>query len=191
MADNKETSQNGDINLDEKRVDYLEWDDYFMAIVFLSAERSKDPCTQVGACIVDQRKRIVAIGYNGMPMGCDDDKFPWGKDKEDRLKNKSTFVCHAEANAILNKNSFDVQNCAMYVGLFPCNECAKLIIQAGIKKIIYMSDKHAYKKSTIAAKMMFDAAFVEYRQYIPKRETVEIKFNKINWNEKDYLPLSP
>ncbi|XP_044002488.1 deoxycytidylate deaminase isoform X2 [Aphidius gifuensis] len=151
-------------NPTQKRKNYLDWDEYFMALVFLSAQRSKDPCTQVGACIVDNEKRIVAVGYNGMPRGCDDDVFPWGKSGT-KLENKHLYVCHAEVNAILNKNSHDVKNCTLYVGLFPCNECAKMIIQSGIKTVIYMSDKHAHKISTIAAKRMFEAANIEIRDH--------------------------
>uniref|UniRef100_A0A3B3TSI0 dCMP deaminase n=1 Tax=Poecilia latipinna TaxID=48699 RepID=A0A3B3TSI0_9TELE len=114
-----------------KRDDYLEWPEYFMAVAFLSAQRSKDPSSQVGACIVNQENKIVGIGYNGMPNGCDDDLLPWSRSADDRLNTKYPYVCHAELNAIMNKNSADVKGCTMYVALFPCNECAKLIIQAG------------------------------------------------------------
>ncbi|OAD61403.1 Deoxycytidylate deaminase, partial [Eufriesea mexicana] len=149
----------------EKRKNYLNWDDYFMAVAFLSAKRSKDPITQVGACLVNEEQQIVGIGYNGMPKGCNDNEFPWGKCSDDPLNTKTFYVCHAEINAILNKNSSSVKNCTLYVVLFPCNECAKVIIQSGIKLIKYMSDKHAMKKKTIAAKRMFDAAGVTYRMY--------------------------
>uniref|UniRef100_A0A8C7NJM5 dCMP deaminase n=1 Tax=Oncorhynchus mykiss TaxID=8022 RepID=A0A8C7NJM5_ONCMY len=115
----------------KKREDYLEWPEYFMAVAFLSAQRSKDPSSQVGACIVNQENKIVGIGYNGMPNGCDDDLLPWSRSADDRLDTKYPYVCHAELNAIMNKNSADVKGCSMYVALFPCNECAKLIIQAG------------------------------------------------------------
>ncbi|XP_031151270.1 deoxycytidylate deaminase isoform X3 [Sander lucioperca] len=113
-----------------KREDYLEWPEYFMAVAFLSAQRSKDPSSQVGACIVNQENKIVGIGYNGMPNGCDDDLLPWSRSADDRLDTKYPYVCHAEMNAIMNKNSADVKGCTMYVALFPCNECAKLIIQS-------------------------------------------------------------
>eukprot|EP00063_Salmo_salar_P075723 XP_014050558.1 PREDICTED: deoxycytidylate deaminase-like isoform X2 [Salmo salar] len=133
---NNETSQlNGTPASDpaqtKKREDYLEWPEYFMAVAFLSAQRSKDPSSQVGACIVNQENKIVGIGYNGMPNGCDDDLLPWARSADDRLDTKYPYVCHAELNAIMNKNSADVKGCSMYVALFPCNECAKLIIQAG------------------------------------------------------------
>lgn len=106
-----------------------------MATAFLAAKRSKDPETQVGACIVSKDKKIVGVGYNGFPIGCDDDKFPWLKNKDDKFNCKLTYVCHAEVNAILNKQSANLKNCTMYVSLFPCNECAKVIIQSGLKKI--------------------------------------------------------
>jgi len=112
-----------------KRIEgVVKWDDYFMAIAFLSSMRSKDPNTQVGSCIVNQDKRIVGIGYNGFPMGCSDDELPWAREAEDPLQTKYPFVCHAEMNAILNKNSADVKGCTIYTALFPCNECTKLII---------------------------------------------------------------
>ncbi|XP_041943386.1 deoxycytidylate deaminase isoform X1 [Alosa sapidissima] len=114
-----------------KREDYLEWPEYFMAVAFLSAQRSKDPSSQVGACIVNPENKIVGIGYNGMPNGCNDDLLPWARAAADRLDTKYPYVCHAELNAIMNKNSADVKGCTIYVALFPCNECAKLIIQAG------------------------------------------------------------
>ncbi|KAM0724810.1 Deoxycytidylate deaminase [Formica fusca] len=178
-------------NLNSKRSSYIDWDEYFMAIAFLSAKRSKDPCTQVGACIVNNDKRIVGIGYNGMPMGCDDDEFPWGKSSRNGLDTKYLYVCHAEINAVLNKNSSNVKDCTMYVALFPCNECAKVIIQSGIKTVIYMSDKNAHKVEAIAAKKMFDAADIKYRQYIPKNQKIEINFSDINWNEMSQLPQTP
>lgn len=167
-----------------KRLDYLEWADYFMATAFLAAKRSKDPSTQVGACIVNKDKKIVGVGYNGFPNGCDDDHFPWFK-SSDPLQTKYTYVCHAELNAVLNKNSSDVQGCTMYVGLFPCNECAKVIIQAGIKEVIFLSDKHSHKSGTIAAKKMFDAAGVVYKQFVPRRQKIVIDFSEINWSHPD------
>ncbi|KZC06818.1 Deoxycytidylate deaminase [Dufourea novaeangliae] len=154
-----------------------------MATAVLAAKRSKDPCTKVGACIVNDERRIVSVGYNGMPIGCSDKDFPWTKGSSNPLENKKFYVCHAEVNAILNKNCSDVKNCTMYVGLFPCNECAKVIIQSGIKTIIYMSDKHAHKNKTIAAKKMFDATGVIYRKYTPKNEKIIIDFTSIDKNE--------
>ncbi|XP_011873102.1 PREDICTED: uncharacterized protein LOC105564928 [Vollenhovia emeryi] len=174
-----------------KRTSYIDWDEYFMAIAFLSAKRSKDPNTQVGACIVNDDKRIVGIGYNGMPMGCSDDEFPWQRGEHNSLNAKYLYVCHAEINAVLNKNSSDVKNCAIYVALFPCNQCAKVIIQSGIKTVVYMSDKYAQKVETIAAKRMFDAAGVEYRQYVPKSQKIEINFGDVNWTEMNQLPQTP
>ena len=192
MAQNNTAVEiNPERDVNNKRESYIGWDEYFMAIAFLSAKRSKDPCTQVGACIVNDEKRIVGIGYNGMPTGCSDDQFSWKKDSSNLLDTKYLYVCHAEVNAILNKNSSDVKNCTIYVGLFPCNECAKVIIQSGIKLVIYMSDKHAHKVETVAAKKMFDAAGVVYRQYVPKNKRIVIDFAEINWNEMTQLPPTP
>jgi len=170
------------VNIDAPRADYLEWDDYFMSIAFLSAQRSKDPCTQVGACIVSPEHKIVGIGYNGMPIGCSDGDLPWGKSSADRLQTKYMYVCHAEMNAILNKNSADVKGCTIYVALFPCNECAKMIIQSGIKKVLYVSDKHHDKPECTASRMMFDMAGVVYKQYIPKMKNLIVDFTAINNN---------
>ncbi|XP_032687529.1 deoxycytidylate deaminase isoform X2 [Odontomachus brunneus] len=156
-----------------------------MAVAFLSAQRSKDPRTQVGACIVNNDNKIIGIGYNGMPKGCDDDEFPWKKGPHSSLDSKYLYVCHAEVNAVLNKNSSDCKDCTMYVALFPCNECAKIIIQSSIKTVIYMSDKYADKVQTIAAKKMFDAAGIKYRQYISKHKKIEIDFD-----DTDYMNQS-
>ncbi|KAK9875901.1 hypothetical protein WA026_009688 [Henosepilachna vigintioctopunctata] len=174
-----------------KRENYISWHDYFMATAFLAAKRSKDPCSQVGACIVNDEKKIVGIGYNGMPIGCSDEDFPWSKDSIDDLENKYLYVCHAELNAVLNKNSADVKNCTIYVGLFPCNECAKVIIQAGIKEIIYLSDKHSHKTSTIASKRLLDAANVKYWQYMPQQCQIIIDFSEIDWNNMNQMPQTP
>ena len=150
-----------------KRSDYINWDQYFMGIALLSAERSKDPSTQVGACIVGEDNRILSMGYNGMPRGCDDDDMPWGRDGA-ALDSKYIFVCHAELNAILNyRGTGNLKGAKVYVTLFPCNECAKAIIQSGISEIIYMSDKYADTESTIASKKMFDMTGIKYRQYEP------------------------
>jgi len=168
----------------EKRPDYICWDDYFMATAFLSAMRSKDPATQVGAVIVNDQKRIVGIGYNGMPRGCSDDKLPWGKQDRDPLNTKYMYVCHAEMNAILNRNAATVENCHIYVALFPCNECAKMIIQSGIKEIIYYSDKHEEKNSTKASKIFLDMAGVKYRQHRPASRQISIDFEVIEEQEE-------
>lgn len=148
-----------------KREDYLSWDQYFMGIALLSAERSKDPSTQVGACIVSAENKILSVGYNGMPSGCSDDEMPWGKVGSSALDNKYFFVCHAELNAILNFGSGSLKGAKLYSTLFPCNECAKAIIQSGIKEIIYLSDKYADTEATIASKMMFNLAGVSYTPY--------------------------
>ena len=147
-----------------KRQDYLSWDEYFMGIAVLSAMRSKDPSTQVGACIVNSDKRILSMGYNGMPRCCSDDVFPWEREG-DPLNSKYLFVCHAELNAILNCAMGSVRGCTVYTTLFPCNECAKAIIQAGITEVVYMLDKYATTDSTLASKKMFDTAGVKYRPY--------------------------
>ena len=141
----------------------IDWDEYFMGVALLSSYRSKDPNTKVGACIVNEAKRIVGIGYNGFPYGCEDDEFPWENNNDEYLDNKYPYVVHAEPNAILNSTT-KLDGCKMYVTLFPCNECAKLIIQAGIKEIIYLEDKYSDSKSNVASRRMFDAAKVKYRQ---------------------------
>lgn len=163
-----------------KRESYLEWQDYFMAMAFLAAKRSKDPSTQVGCCIVNEDKKIVALGYNGFPIGCSDDEFPWGKSTVDPLQSKYTYVCHAEVNAVLNKNSADLKHCTVYVALFPCNECAKVIIQSRIKEIFYLSDKHAQKPEVVASKKMLNAAGIKYTQYVPTQQRIVIDFGEIN-----------
>ena len=147
-----------------KRIGYLSWDGYFMGIALLSAQRSKDSNTQVGACIVSEENKILSVGYNGMPIGCSDDEMPWGKEGE-ALDTKYPYVCHAELNAILNYSGGSLHGAKLYVCLFPCNECAKAIIQSGIKEVIYDSDKYADTPATIASKRMMDAAGVKYRQY--------------------------
>lgn len=156
-----------------KRQDYLTWDEYFMGIAILAAQRSKDSNTQVGACIVNDENKILSIGYNGMPTGCDDDLMPWDR-TGDPLDTKYLYVCHAELNAILNYNGGSLKGARVYVTLFPCNECTKAIIQSGIKEIIYFSDKYADTDSTIAAKRMFDLTGVKYRPYEPGGKTMEL-----------------
>lgn len=147
------------------RKDYLSWDEYFMAVAKLSAMRSKDPHTQVGACIVSNDNRILSIGYNGAPNGFNDEKFPWGREGNP-LETKYLYVVHAERNAILNYRGSrkDLENSKIYVDLFPCNECAKEIIQAGIKEVVYLSDKYADTDETIASKKLLDSCNIQYRK---------------------------
>ena len=158
-----------------KRADYITWDQYFMGIAIMSSARSKDPNTQVGACIVDENNRILTVGYNGMPSGCDDDAMPWSREGE-ALESKYLFVCHAELNAILNyRGGGTLKGSRCYVTLFPCNECAKAIIQSGIAEIIYLSDKYKDSESTIAAKRMFDMTGVKYTAYESKHKKIEFE----------------
>ena len=144
-----------------KRTDYISWDEYFMGVAMLAARRSKDPSTQVGACIVSQDNIIISTGYNGMPKGCSDDEFPWDRSGEET---KYPFVVHAELNAILNANGRDLRNSKLYVALFPCNECTKAIIQSGIAEVFYLSDKYSGTPTNVASKRMLDAAGVKYTQ---------------------------
>lgn len=148
-----------------KRTDYISWDEYFMGIAILSAQRSKDNSTQVGACIVNKENKIVAVGYNGMPTGCSDDEMPWERTAENELDTKYPFVCHAELNAILNSNIGNLSGCTLYVTLYPCNECAKAIIQSGIKKVVYNCNKYADTNSVKASEMLFRACGVEVSKY--------------------------
>lgn len=146
----------------DKRQDYISWDEYFMSVAILSSMRSKDPNTQVGACIVSPQKKIVGTGYNGFPIGCSDEDLPW-KREGNALETKYMYVCHAELNAILNSTK-QLEGCTLYVGLFPCNECAKAIIQSGIKTVVYMEDKYAETDGVKASKRMLTQAGVEFRQ---------------------------
>ena len=158
-----------------------------MGIAFLSGQRSKDPVTQVGACIVNDEKRIVGIGYNGMPDRCHDDDFPWEKNKRLKLhERKHAYVCHAEMNAIINKNSVSLKGCTICVSLFPCNECAKMIIQSGIKKVVYYSDKKKAQPPYKASKKMFRAAKVKYKRHKTSTTKLEIDFESVN---KAELPI--
>ncbi len=156
-----------------KRQEYLSWDEYFMGIAVLSAKRSKDPSTQVGACIVNKDKKILSMGYNGMPRCCSDDEFPWDKN-DNPLDSKYLYVCHAELNAILNCDRGNVRDCIVYTTLFPCNECAKAIIQSGIAEVVYMEDKYSDSDSVIASKRMFDTAGVKYRLYNKSDKKLEV-----------------
>lgn len=162
-----------------KREGYISWDEYFMGIASLSAMRSKDPNTQVGACIVNEHNKIMSVGYNGFPVGCDDDLFPWDREG-DMLHTKYPFVCHAELNAILNNDGGSLAGCKIYVALFPCNECAKAIIQSGIKEVIYISDKYADSDATRASKKMFDAAGVTYKKLTGQADVLTIDLREEN-----------
>lgn len=152
---------------------FISWEEYFMGIAMLSAKRSKDPGTQVGACIVNDENKILSMGYNGMPIGCDDSKMPWEREGE-FLETKYPYVCHAELNAILNNSIRSLKGATLYTTLFPCNECAKAIIQSGIKKVIYLNDKYAETPVIIASKKMFDMVKVEYRKYEKRNNRIEI-----------------
>lgn len=154
-----------------KKLDYLKWDEYFMGIALLSTQRSKDPSTSVGACIVSEDNKILSVGYNGMPTGCSDDEYPWGREGNN-LETKYYYVCHAELNAILNYTGNQMKGAKLYTTLFPCNECAKAIIQTGIKELIYMADKYADTDAVIASKRMLTSAGVTYRQYIKLNKDV-------------------
>lgn len=160
-----------------KRKDYISWDEYFMGVALLAARRSKDPSTQVGACIVSQQNKIISVGYNGMPIGCSDDEFPWEREG-DTLDTKYPYVCHAELNAILNNIGFSLADCKIYVPLFPCNECSKAIIQSGIREVIYISDKYALTDSVKASKRMMDHAGVNYHQLESTLSELTISFRR-------------
>ena len=161
--------------INKQRKDYLTWDEYFMGVAKLSALRSKDPSTQVGACIVGSDNRILSIGYNGTPNGYKDDIFPWDREGQP-LNTKYLYVCHAEMNAVLNYRGSrkDLEGAKIYVALFPCNECAKVIIQSGIKEIIYACDKYAETDSVIASKRLFDKCGVKYRMLDSKSRKLTI-----------------
>ena len=156
-----------------KRKDYISWDEYFMGVALLSGMRSKDPNTQVGACIVSEDHKILSMGYNGFPTGCSDDEFPWEREGEP-LENKYFYTTHSELNAILNYRGGSLEGATIYVTLFPCNECAKAIIQAGIKTIVYKEDKYPDSPSVRASKRMLNAAGVRYYQYEITGRKIEI-----------------
>ena len=157
-----------------KREDYISWDEYFMGVAVLSGLRSKDPNTQVGCCIVSQDNKILSMGYNGFPLGCDDDEFPWAREGEEN-ETKYPFVTHGELNAILNYRGGSLEGSKIYVSLFPCNECAKAIIQAGIKSVIYDCDKYANTAAIFASKRMLRAAGVEFIPYERTQRKVELE----------------
>ncbi len=157
-----------------KRNDYITWDEYFMGVAVLSGKRSKDPNTQVGCCIVSEDNRILSMGYNGFPRGCSDDEFPWEREGDNELEMKYVYSTHSELNAILNYTGGSLKGTKLYVSLFPCHECAKAIIQAGIVEVIYGCDKYADTPSVVASKKMLDAAEVKYRDYEPSGRKIEI-----------------
>ncbi len=142
-----------------------------MGVAVLSSLRSKDPNTQVGACIVSPEKKIIGVGYNGFPIGCSDDELPWAREGE-WLDTKYPYVCHAELNAILNSPISSLKGATLYVALFPCNECAKAIIQTGIRKVVYLSNKYEHSDSTKASRMMLTAAGVELEQLMTDRKEI-------------------
>ena len=156
-----------------KRTDYISWDEYFMGVALLAARRSKDPNTQVGACIVSDDNIILSTGYNGLPAGCSDDEYPWAREG---AETKYPYVVHAELNAILNSGGRSLRGARLYVALFPCNECAKAIIQSGIREVIYLSDKYADTPATLASKRMMDAAGVTYRRLQTNLEDLVLDF---------------
>ena len=157
-----------------KRTDYINWDEYFMGIAMLTAKRSKDPSTQVGACIVSKDNIIISTGYNGMPKGCSDDEFPWERAGEQEDMTKSPYVVHAELNAILNANGRDLRGSRIYVALFPCNECAKAIIQSGVSEVLYLSDKYKDTMMNLVSKRMLDAAGVKYTKLTTSVKTLTL-----------------
>ncbi|KAK7291550.1 hypothetical protein RIF29_06786 [Crotalaria pallida] len=165
-----------------KRNGYLTWDDYFMAIAFLSAERSKDPNRQVGACLVSQDGIILGIGYNGFPRGCSDDKLPWAKKSRtgDPLETKYPYVCHAEVNAILNTNHASAAGQRLYVTMFPCNECAKIIIQSGVSEVIYFVEKRLENSDVVyvASHKLLSLAGVKVRKHQPLMNEIRLKFEE-------------
>ena len=160
--------------MSNQRKDYISWDTYFMGVAKLSAMRSKDPSTQVGACIVSKDNKILSVGYNGAPKGFEDDEMPWDREGE-FLNTKYAYVCHAELNAILNSHGANLEDSKIYVDLFPCNECAKAIIQAGIKEVIYLSDKYSNTESNIASKRLLSTCIVKCRQYKSENNSLTIE----------------
>ena len=158
----------------QKRADYLSWDEYFMAVALLSAQRSKDPNTQVGACVANNDHKIIGVGYNGFPWGCSDDVLPWAREGS-YLDTKYPYVCHAELNAVLNSSVQNLKDCRIYVVLFPCNECTKVIIQSGLQEIIYLSDKYAESDSVKASKRMLDQSNTGYRQFQSSGKEIKLE----------------
>lgn len=161
-----------------KRNEYISWDEYFMGVSLLAAERSKDPNTQVGACIVDDTNRIISTGYNGFPYGCSDDEYPWDRAGDTAGNTKYPYVVHAELNAILNASGKKLAGARIYVDLFPCNECAKAIIQSGIREVVYLSDKYAETEMTKISRRMLTSAGVKLTQLHPTRDSIVLNFKK-------------
>ena len=159
-----------------KRKDYISWDEYFMGVSLLAAKRSKDPNTQVGACIVDANNIILSTGYNGFPYGCSDDDYPWEREGDDT---KYNYVVHAELNAILNARGKNLKGSRLYVDLFPCNECAKAIIQSGIAEVVYLYDKYADTAASIASKKMLTSAGVKLTQFTTDKDSITLEFKKL------------
>lgn len=159
-----------------KRQDYIAWDEYFMGIALLAAKRSKDPNTQVGAAIVNEQNKIISTGYNGFPVGCNDDDFPWAREGA-FAETKYAYVCHAELNAILNNPGASLAGCRIYVALFPCNECAKAIIQARLQEVVYLSNKYAASDNVKASKLMLETAGVKLRQMQSQHNQLTLDFS--------------
>ncbi len=157
----------------KKRSNYIGWDAYFMGVEELSAKRSKDPNTQVGACIVSKDKKILSVGYNGAPNGYNDEILPWDREGS-FIDTKYAYVCHAELNAILNNKGSNLEGSTLYVDLFPCNECAKAIIQCGIKEIVYKSEKYKGSDNNIVSRKLLDECNIKYRKYEKENNLVEL-----------------
>ena len=157
----------------KKRSNYIGWDAYFMGVAELSAKRSKDPNTQVGACIVSKDKKILSVGYNGAPNGYNDEILPWDREGS-FIDTKYAYVCHAELNAILNNKVSNLEGSTLYVDLFPCNECAKAIIQCGIKEIVYKSDKYKGSDNNLVSRKLLDECNIKYRKYEKENNLVEL-----------------
>lgn len=160
-----------------KRQGYITWDEYFMGVAILTAQRSKDPNTQVGCCIVDKEQRILSTGYNGLPWGCSDDEYPWEREGSDQNATKYPFVVHAELNAILNARGKNLTGAKLYVALFPCNECAKAIIQSGIAEVVYLSDKYATTPATLASRRMLSSAGVKLTPFTGRTDSIVLRFH--------------
>ena len=159
---------------EKHREDYLNWDEFFMGVAMMAARRSKDPSSQVGACLVDDDRKVVSIGYNGMPRGIDDEAIPWGQGQ--CLDSKYLYVCHAEFNAVLNtRDGAALKGCTLYVTLFPCNECAKALIQVGVKKIVYLDDKYHDHLEEVASRRLLDMAGILYDPYKGRRLDIHVE----------------
>lgn len=159
-----------------KRDDYISWDEYFMGVALLAAQRSKDPNTQVGACIVNRDRKIISSGYNGMPRGISDDEISWAREG-DFAETKYPYVCHAELNAILNNPGTSLAGCVLYVALFPCNECAKAIVQSGIAEVVYLSDKYKGSAENRVSRMILERGGVRLRQLKVRRKVIVLNYD--------------